>query len=68
MNSRLAVFTAPLLLAVALSSSFALASDEKEEPAKPNCPKGHVWDSKSQRCVMQTSRLEPITERIEQIR
>jgi hypothetical protein len=61
MNVRLTVFTTPLLLAVALCSSLALATDKKaEEPAKPNCPKGQVWDSKSQRCVMQTSSLPPL--------
>lgn len=59
MNSRFAVFTAPLLLAVALSSSLAMANGDEEEPAKPNCPKGQVWDSKSQKCVMQTSSLVP---------
>ena len=63
MNSRLAVFTAPLLLAVALSSSLALANGDDEEPAKPNCPKGQVWDSKSQKCVMQTSSLVPDADR-----
>lgn len=63
MNSHLAVFTAPLLLAVALSSALALASGDEEEPAKPNCPKGQVWDSKSQRCVMQTSHLVPDADR-----
>lgn len=63
MNSRFAVFSAPLLLAVALSSSLALANGDDEEPAKPNCPKGQVWDSKSQKCVMQTSSLVPDADR-----
>ena len=63
MNNRLAVFTAPLLLAVALSGSLALANGEDNAPAKPNCPKGQVWDSKSQKCVLQTSRLVPDADR-----
>lgn len=63
MNSRFAVFSAPLLLSVALSSSLALANGDDEEPAKPNCPKGQVWDSKSQKCVMQTSSLVPDADR-----
>ncbi|MEZ1314711.1 tetratricopeptide repeat protein [Pseudomonas fluorescens] len=65
MNIRLAVFTTQLLLAVALCSTLALANGEDEEPAKPNCPKGQVWDSKSQRCVLQTSRLVPDADRTE---
>lgn len=63
MNSRLAVFTAPLLLAVALSSSLALANGEDDAPAKPNCPKGQVFDTKSQKCVLQTSSLVPDADR-----
>ncbi|MHC8407198.1 MULTISPECIES: hypothetical protein [unclassified Pseudomonas] len=59
MNIRFAIFGTPLLLAVALSSSMALATSDKqkEEPEKANCPKGQVWDSKSQRCLMQNSSL-----------
>lgn len=63
MNRRLAVFTSPLLLAVALSSALALANGEDDAPAKPNCPKGQVFDTKSQKCVMQTSRLVPDADR-----
>ncbi|WP_460123453.1 tetratricopeptide repeat protein [Pseudomonas sp. S2_C03] len=63
MNVRLAVFTTQLLLAVALCSTLALANGDDNEPAKPNCPKGQVWDSKSQRCVLQTSRLVPDADR-----
>ena len=55
MNIRRAVYTAPLLLAIGLSGSLAFAADKEEEPAKPNCPKGQVWDSKSQKCLMQNS-------------
>ena len=63
MNIRFAVFTAPLLLAVALSGSLAFANGDEEEPAKPNCPKGQVWDSKQQKCLMQTSSLVPDADR-----
>ncbi|WP_283184193.1 tetratricopeptide repeat protein [Pseudomonas svalbardensis] len=64
MTIRFAVFTAPLLLAVAFSSSLALANgDDEEEPAKPNCPKGQVWDSKQQKCLKQTSSLVPDADR-----
>ncbi|KJZ43209.1 tetratricopeptide repeat protein [Pseudomonas fluorescens] len=63
MTIRLAVFTAPLLLAVAFSSSLAFAHGDDEEPAKPNCPKGQVWDSKQQRCLKQTSSLVPDADR-----
>lgn len=63
MTIRFAVFTAPLLLAVALSGSLALADGDDDAPAKPNCPKGQVFDTKSQKCVMQTSSLVPDTDR-----
>ena len=63
MNTRLA-WCSPLLLAAALSSSLAFANaDEEEEPAKPNCPKGQVWDSKQQKCLMQDSSLLPDADR-----
>ena len=63
MNTRLA-WCSPLLLAAALSSSLAFANaDEDEEPAKPNCPKGQVWDSKQQKCLMQDSSLLPDADR-----
>ncbi|MGF0237848.1 tetratricopeptide repeat protein [Rhodococcus sp. IEGM1300] len=63
MNTRFAVYTAPLLLAVALSSSLALANGDDDAPAKPNCPKGQVFDTKTQKCVMQTSSLVPDADR-----
>ncbi|MET0777693.1 MAG: tetratricopeptide repeat protein [Pseudomonas mandelii] len=63
MTVRFAVFTAPLLLAVALSGSLALADGDDDAPAKPNCPKGQVFDTKSQKCVMQTSSLVPDADR-----
>jgi Flp pilus assembly protein TadD len=62
MNTRLAWCT-PLLLVAALSSSFAFANGDEEEPAKPNCPKGQVWDSKQQKCLMQNSSLLPDADR-----
>lgn len=63
MTIRFAVFTAPMLLAVALSGSLALADGDDDAPAKPNCPKGQVFDTKSQKCVMQTSSLVPDADR-----
>ena len=67
MNLRFAVFTAPLLLAgcltAALTSSLALAHGDEDEPAKPNCPKGQVFDSKSNKCLKQTSSLVPDADR-----
>ncbi|OOL37472.1 tetratricopeptide repeat protein [Pseudomonas sp. FSL W5-0299] len=63
MTIRFAVFTAPLLLAVALSGSLALADGDDDAPAKPNCPKDQVFDTKSQKCVMQTSSLVPDADR-----
>lgn len=63
MNIRFAAVTTPLLLTLALCGSLAFADGDEEEPAKPNCPKGQVWDSKSQRCVMQTSSLVPDADR-----
>ena len=63
MTIRFAVFTAPLLLAVAFSSSLAWADGDEDEPAKPNCPKGQVWDSKQQRCLKQSSSLVPDADR-----
>lgn len=63
MNVRLAVFTTQLLLAVVLTSTLALANGEDDAPAKPNCPKGQVFDTKSQKCVLQTSSLVPDADR-----
>ncbi|MNF84804.1 Tetratricopeptide repeat protein [compost metagenome] len=55
MNTRLTVFTVQLLLAFALSATLALANGEDDAPTRPNCPKGQVFDSRSQKCVRQTS-------------
>ncbi|VVO72175.1 tetratricopeptide repeat protein [Pseudomonas fluorescens] len=66
MNIRFAVLTPPLLLAVALSGSLALANGgggDDDAPIRPNCPKGQVFDSKSKRCVRQTSSLVPDQDR-----
>ena len=66
MNIRFAVLTPPLLLAVALSGSLALANGgggDDDAPIRPNCPKGQVFDSKSKRCVRQTSSLVPDEDR-----
>jgi tetratricopeptide (TPR) repeat protein len=64
MNTRFAVLTAPLLLAVALSSSLAFANGGGDDaPARPNCPKGQVFDSRSQKCLKQTSSLVPDADR-----
>ncbi|WP_249673141.1 tetratricopeptide repeat protein [Pseudomonas abieticivorans] len=67
MINRKAVF-APLLLAGCLAAAFtslpAFASGGgDEEPAKPNCPKGKVWDSHSKSCVSQQSKLVPDADR-----
>ena len=61
MNIRFAALMTPLMLSVALSGSLALANGggDDEAPAKPNCPKGQVLDTRSQRCVKQTSNLVP---------
>jgi tetratricopeptide (TPR) repeat protein len=63
MNRRLSIVTAPLVLAVALSSSLAWANGEEDTPAKPQCPRGQVFDSKAQKCVKQTSLLLPDADR-----
>ncbi|WP_375122250.1 hypothetical protein [Pseudomonas sp. LW8] len=54
MNIRQMLFAVPLLVAV-LSSPAAFAVDESDAVKKPECPKGQVWDSKTQQCVLQTS-------------
>ncbi|NBB09500.1 tetratricopeptide repeat protein [Pseudomonas sp. SLFW] len=43
-------------VALALFAGQANASGDESAPPKPNCPKGQVWDSKSGKCVMQTSK------------
>ena len=64
MTIRSVMFAAPLLLVTALSASMAFANGDESAPVqKPNCPKGQVWDSKSQKCVMQTSRAVPDADR-----
>jgi Flp pilus assembly protein TadD len=65
MNNRFAVLMPPLLLSVALSGTLALADGGggDDAPIRPNCPKGQVFDSKSKRCVRQTSNLVPDEDR-----
>ncbi|VVO60762.1 hypothetical protein PS900_00784 [Pseudomonas fluorescens] len=66
MKIRFAVLMPPLLLSVALSGSLALADGgggDDDAPIRPNCPKGQVFDSKSKRCVRQTSKLVPDEDR-----
>jgi Flp pilus assembly protein TadD len=63
MTIRSVMFAAPLLLAAVLSSHLAFANGDDDAPAKPNCPKGQVWDSKSQKCVLQTSSAVPDADR-----
>ncbi|MBN6774366.1 hypothetical protein JRG42_11695 [Pseudomonas granadensis] len=56
MTIRSVMFAAPWLLVAVISSPLALATEEKGQPVqKPECPKGQVWDSKSQKCALQTS-------------
>jgi Flp pilus assembly protein TadD len=46
-------------LAMAMLSGQVLASggdSDDDAPPKPNCPKGQVWDSKTHKCTMQTSK------------
>ncbi|VVO90686.1 tetratricopeptide repeat protein [Pseudomonas fluorescens] len=68
MNVRFAVFTAPLLLAgclaAALTSSLVMADGDDDAPAKPSCPKGQVFDSRSQKCLKQSNSLVPDEDRI----
>jgi tetratricopeptide (TPR) repeat protein len=63
MNSRFSVFIAPLLIATAFASTLALAHGDDNSPAKPECPRGQVLDKKTQKCVMQTSKLVPDADR-----
>ncbi|WWL45604.1 tetratricopeptide repeat protein [Pseudomonas parakoreensis] len=64
MTIRSVMFAAPLLLVTALSASMAFANGDESAPVqKPNCPEGQVWDSQSQKCVMQTSRAVPDADR-----
>lgn len=43
-------------IATAMMAGHAFASGDDEAPPKPNCPKGQVWDSKTGKCTMQTSK------------
>ncbi|VVO53221.1 hypothetical protein PS876_00396 [Pseudomonas fluorescens] len=62
MTIRSVMFAAPWLLAAALSSTMLMASgDEKNPVQKPECPKGQVWDSKTQKCVLLTSGAHALT-------
>ena len=62
MTIRSVMFAAPWLLAAALSSLMLMASgDEKNPVQKPECPKGQVWDSKTQKCVLLTSGAHALT-------
>lgn len=63
MNNRYSIFTAPLILTVMLAGAQAWAHGEDDTPAKPQCPKGQVFDRKAQRCVLQTSKLLPDADR-----
>ncbi|MFJ2462579.1 tetratricopeptide repeat protein [Pseudomonas sp. NPDC087615] len=64
MTIRSVMFAAPLLLTAALSSHLAFANGDEEEPVKkPECPEGQVRDSKTQKCVLQTSSLLPDADR-----
>ncbi|MBV4518755.1 hypothetical protein KVG88_01685 [Pseudomonas sp. SWRI74] len=56
MNSRFSILTAPLMLVVVLSGSQAWANGEEDTPAKPQCPRDQVFDTKAQKCVKQTSK------------
>ncbi|VVP83852.1 hypothetical protein PS918_02576 [Pseudomonas fluorescens] len=56
MHRRHSIFTAPLVLAVVLSGSHAWANGEEDTPARPQCPRDQVFDTKAQRCVKQTSK------------
>gem|GEM_PF-5916061 len=49
-----ALFFGACVVAALLAGEARAAGDESP-PAKPNCPKGQVWDSTSKKCVMQTS-------------
>jgi len=44
-------------LTAALLAGHAYASGDDDEPAKPNCPKGQVWDTKTKSCVDQQSSI-----------
>lgn len=54
MKIRQVLFAIPVLVAT-LSSPSIFAGNESDAVKKPECPKGQVWDSKTQQCVLQTS-------------
>ena len=56
MTIRFAWLSAPLLLVAALSSCLVLADGDDDAPAKPDCPKGEIYDSNLKKCVLQTSK------------
>lgn len=55
MISRYSMFTVALTLATVLPGSHAWANGEEDTPAKPQCPRDQVYDTKSHKCVKQTS-------------
>jgi tetratricopeptide (TPR) repeat protein len=69
MITRKTAFNAALIagcLAAALSSIPVSASGgggSSNQPTRPNCPKGKVWDSHSKNCVSQQSSLAPDADR-----
>ncbi|MGE8065818.1 tetratricopeptide repeat protein [Pseudomonas sp. NPDC089569] len=57
MNSRFSIFTAPLIIAAALlSGAQTWAHGDDDAPAKPQCPRDQVFDTKAHKCVKQTSK------------
>jgi tetratricopeptide (TPR) repeat protein len=50
-------------LSAALLAGQACASGDESAPPKPNCPKGQVWDTKTAKCVLQTSKATSDTDR-----
>lgn len=52
---RIALFFGACL-AGALLVGQVQASGDEPKPPKPNCPKGQVWDTKTNRCALQTSK------------
>ncbi len=50
-------------LSTALLAGQACASGDESAPPKPNCPKGQVWDTKTAKCVLQTSKATSDTDR-----
>ena len=65
MSIRTPSHSAALLIAgyliALLGSPLVLANGEDDAPPPPNCPKGQVWDSKTQKCVLLTSGAHALT-------